>query len=138
MLPASLQSLKDTAARVKSDAASIAADETERHWQSLLAVAAEQLAPVWEWAVKGRPYHFTAQSHEYEFKVRIPGHREMVARFQHHPCGWSRYYYHVGTFDVSTGRAYWLVERRPGKDLPSYHDTLGAALLAAEITGGRN
>lgn len=153
-LPASLQSLKDRAASVREEAKSVADEGAENWWQILLAAAEISLGKLWQYVEKKRPWNFRHGSHphgadstcQFEFRILLPGHRPIFARFhgcpvgthdmqgKYHPPSWHRSTYSgMVTDDVDHGTAFWMAESRPNRQLNTYHRTLGSAILAAEI-----
>lgn len=147
MLPPTLQALKDQARSAADEARSVADEEAEASWQLLLAVAQESLGPLWQFVTNktSRPHRFPAQGvgfggPHHAFEIAIPGHRMIYAPFDGREKTWWRSYYPGGsnTTDVDHGRQNWMVDAQPGPNtLPTYFQTLGAAMVAAEMRAAR-
>lgn len=137
-LPASLQALKDQTRNVIQEKEDITEQESAAWWSALLTVAKESLGPLWEFVTKkDRPHHFTGRTASHGFDISIPGHRDICAHFHVLNSGrafWTRGHFSGSTLDVEDGRSLWMVSPRPIKNhLPTYFQTLGAALVAAEM-----
>lgn len=132
-LPASLQALKDHAKAVREDGAAIESAKDAAWRAALIAAARENLGDLWQYT-DGRPSYYRPS--DACFEIRLPGHRTISAHFSVLNSGhgfWARVPYYAGTAaDVKGEHAWWLVDRAPGKDLPTYYHTLGGALVAAE------
>lgn len=133
-----LQSLKQQAKAVRAEGQAVANEDACRWWEALLTVAEDSLAHVWEYvAGKDRPHYFTAKSYEHEFRIDIPGHRQIVAIFRSRdfagPCWWRDRYFGCTPMDVADGAGNWMVApRNRPNHVMTYHHTLGSALVEAE------
>lgn len=139
MIPEGLQVLKSRAADVEAERIAVANEDAEKWWQHLCAVAEKSLGELWQYVCTNRPDGFAANAYEHGFEIRLPGHRKIYAHFSGReagvngaPADWWRSYYHGMITDVADGVAWWMVDS-PGRKLASYHQTLGSALLAAEV-----
>jgi hypothetical protein len=133
-----LQTLKDMARQVQNDAATIRRERDSQWWNTLLAIAQENLGPLWAFTAhsESTPNHFTRErTTEFAFAITVPGHRTIYAIFRAYTSPdnayWFRSYYYGAP--VSDGTvANWMVAPRSDKHLMSYHHTFGSAMLAAE------
>lgn len=131
MLPPALQLLKDQARAAQEDAQTEAGAQEAAWREALLAVARDNLRDLWPYA---ELTHY--QSTVATFALRFPGHRTIWALFTVLCSGqafWARQPFHSGTArDRPDAHAYWMVDTRPGRQLPTYYHALGAALVEAE------
>lgn len=145
MIPEAIQNLKNNARQVKADAAQIRAAVDDQWWTDLVMAGALNLGPLWEFVTNSgkRPHHFSREkTTDFAFHILLPGHRTIYATFRGDDATikfgatWRRsVYYGVNVADeIENGRGHWMVEPRDRNKLMSYHHTLGAALLAAELS----
>jgi len=147
MLPPDLQALKNAAASVRKEHRDVNREASEASWRKLTGVAKATLGPLWEYVanMRERPHRFPREgppwgSFVFAAKVKLPGHREITVLF----CGrdktnmadadwWRAHWPGAPTSDVERGVAYYMVEPSGDGRLMTYYQTLGAALLAAEM-----